>query len=119
MGRFEWLKWVIRYGNPKTRSRNIRGFLAFEFYSLGCTLSGYRVAHWLEESPSRPAGKYLRLVRTAPLAVRALDKVFSFGEEAHSEYVPYTPEAVDEMRKAGRHVKVVEISYRLGVDTGK
>ena len=119
MGRIEWLKWVMRHGNPKTRSRNIKAFLAFEFYSLGCTLSGYRIAHWLGESPSRPAGRYVRVVRPAPLAVRALDKVFPFGEEAHSEYVPYTPEVEEEMRRAGRRVKVVEISYRLAMETSK
>ncbi len=119
MGRIEWLKWVMRYGNPKTRSRNLSTFLAFEFYSLGCTLSGYPITHWLEESPSRPAGRYVRVVQPAPLTVRTLDKVFPFGEEAHCEYVPYTPEAVEEMRRAGRRVKVVEISYQLCMDTGE
>ena len=119
MGRIEWLKWVMRYGNPKTRSRNIRGFLAFELYSLGCTLSGYRIAHWLGEGPSRPEGRYLRVVRPAPLAVKALDKVFSFGEEAHSEYVPYTAEGMEEMRRAGRQVKVVDVSYRICVESGE
>ena len=119
MGRVEWLKWVMRYGNPKTRSRDIRGFLAFEFYSLVCALSGYRIAHWLGARPAMPEGRYLRVVRPAPLAVRALDKVFSFGEEAHSEYLPYTPEVEEEMRRAGRRVKVVEISYRLTMDTSK
>jgi hypothetical protein len=119
MGRVEWLKWVMRYGNPKTRSRNIVGFLAFECYSLGCVLSSYRVAHWLDERPSRPGGRYIRIVRPAPLAVQVLDKVCPFGEEAHSEYVPYTPEAVEEMQRSGRRYEVVEISYRLCVDTGK
>lgn len=116
MGRVEWLKWLMRYGNPKTRARNLGGFLAFELYSLGCALSGYRVTHWLEERPPRPAGKYLRVVRPAPLPVKLLDKVFPFGEETHSEYVSYTPEAAAEARTAGGRVKVVEISYRITMD---
>ena len=119
MGRIEWLKWLTRYGNPKTRWRNVRGFIAFEFYSLVCTLSGYRIAHWLEERPPRPAGRYVRAVRPAPLVVRVLDQVFPFGEEAHCEYVPYRPGVEEEMRRAGRRAKVVEISYRLGIDTGR
>ena len=119
MGRIEWLKWVMRYGNPKTRWRNIRGFLAFEFYSLGCALSGYPITHWLEERSPRPAGRYVRVVRPAPPAVRALDKVFSFGEEAHSEYVPYTPGFEEDVRRAGGRAKVVEISYRIGMDASE
>lgn len=119
MGRVEWLKWVARYGNPKTRWRNIGGFLAFELYSLGCTLSGYRITHWLDEAPARPAGKYLRVVRPAPLAVGMLDRLFPFGEEVRADYVPFTREAAEETRGAGRRVKEVEISYRLGVDNGE
>ena len=119
MGRVEWLTWVSRYGNPRTRWRNVGGFLAFEFYSLGCMLSGYRIAHWLDEVPPRLTGKYLRVVRPAPLAVRILDRLFPFGEEAHADYVPFTREAAEEARRAGVRVGVVEISYRLGVDSGE
>ena len=119
MGRVEWLKWVTRYGNPRTRWRNVGGFLAFEVYSLGCLLSGYRIAHWLDESPPRPAGKYLRVVRPAPLAVRMLDRLFPFGEEAHADYVPFTREAAEEERRAGVRADVVEISYRLSVNGGE
>jgi hypothetical protein len=118
MGRVEWLKWVSRYGNPRTRWRNVGGFFAFEVYSLGCRLSGYRVDHWLDEAPPRPAGKYLRVVRPAPLAVRMLDRLFPFGEEAHARYVPLTRGAAQEARRAGVRVEVVETSYRLGVDGG-
>lgn len=117
MGRVEWLKWAARYGNPGTRWRNVGGFLAFEFYSLGCVVSDYRVAHWLDEAPPRLAGKYLRVVRPAPLAVRMLDRLFPFGEEAHADYVPYTREAAEEARRAGARVKVVEIAYRFAVDS--
>jgi hypothetical protein len=116
MGRIEWLKWVSRYGDPRTRRANLKGFLAFEVYRLGCTLSGYRVAHWLDEAPPRAAGEYLRVVRPAPPAVRMLDRLFPFGEEAHTDYIPFTREAWDEARQAGGRVKVVKISYRLGVD---
>lgn len=119
MGRVEWLKWVARYGNPRTRWRNVGRFLAFEFYSLGCMLSGYRIAHWLEEKPPRPAGRYLRVVRPAPLAVRMLDRLFPFGEESHADYVPFTGEAERVARGAGGRVKVVEISYRLSVDSSE
>ena len=117
MGRIEWLKWVSRYGNPRTRWRNIGGFLAFEVYRLGCMLSGYRITHWLDEAPPRLAGKYLRVVRPAPPAVRMLDRLFPFGEEAHADYVPFTRAAAEETRRAGVRSKVVEISYQLGVDS--
>ncbi len=43
MGRIEWLKWRLRYGNPKTRTQEIKFFLGFELYNLGCVLSGYRI----------------------------------------------------------------------------
>ncbi|HEX8149680.1 MAG TPA: hypothetical protein VF591_21050 [Pyrinomonadaceae bacterium] len=119
MGRIEWLTWVSRYGNPRTRWLNLKGFLAFEVYRLGCTLSGYRVAHWLDEAPPRPAGKYLRVVRPAPLAVRMLDRLFPFGEEAHTDYMPLTREASEEARQAGGRVKAVEMSYRLGVESSE
>ena len=119
MGRVEWLKWVARYGNPETRWQNVGGFLAFELYSLCCTLSGYRIDHWLDDAPPRPAGRYLRVVRPAPPAVRMLDRLFPFGEESHADYVPLAGEAAEETRGAGGRVKVVEISYRLGVDSSE
>jgi len=113
MRRIEWLSWAARYGNPKTRSRNIASFLAFELYWVGCKLSGYHIAHWLDDAPSMPAGKYLRVTRSAPLTVRLLDKIFPFGEETHSDYVPFTPEAEEEMQREGMQARIVEISYRL------
>ncbi len=115
MSRTEWLKWVIKYGNPKTRSRNLKGFFAFEMYNLGCRLSGYKITHWLEEK-SLPAGKYLLVRQPVPFGVKLLDKVFPFGKETHTEHVPYTLIAAEEMRKAGKTVEVVDISYRLGVE---
>ena len=82
-------------------------------------MSGYRIAHWLDEAPPRPAGRYLRVVRPAPSAVRMLDRLFPFGEEAHADYVPFTREAAEEARRADVRVRVVEISYRLGVDSSE
>jgi hypothetical protein len=117
MGRIQWLKWRLRYGNPKTRTQNLKFFLGFELYNLGCVLSGYRISHWLDQRPSRPAGKYLRVVRSAPFLVRLMDRRFSFGEESHSDYLPYTPEAEEQIRLAGARVGVVEISYRLGAES--
>ncbi len=117
MNRIEWLKWVIRYGNPKTRSQNLKRFFAFEAYGLGCRLSSHKITHWLEEK-SLPAGKYLLVRKPVPFGVKLLDIVFSFGKETHSEHVPYTPLIAEEMRKAGKPVEVVEISYKLGFDSG-
>lgn len=112
MSRIEWLMWMIRYGNPKTRSQNLRVFFAFEMYSLGCRLSGYKITHLLEEK-SLPAGKYFLIRKPVPFGVKRLDKVFPFGKETHTEYVPYSPIVEEEMRKAGKTVEVVEISYQL------
>ena len=113
MGRIEWLKWRLRYGNPKTRLQEMRFFLRFEIYNLGCALSGYRISHWLDSTPSKPAGKYLRVVRSAPILVQLMDRRFSFGEECHSDYMPYTTELEEQLKLAGEQVGVVEISYRL------
>ncbi len=117
MGRIQWLNWRLRYGNPKTRPQNLTFFLGFELYNLGCVLSGYRISHWLDQRPSRTAGKYLRVVRSAPFLVRLMDRRFSFGEESHSDYLTYTPEAEEKLRLAGERVSVVEISYRLGAES--
>jgi hypothetical protein len=117
MGRIQWVKWRLHYGNPKTRTQDIRFFLGFELYNLGCVLSGYRISHWLGQRPSRPAGKYLRVVRPAPFLVRLMDRRFSFGEESHCDYLPYTPGLEEQIRLAGERVGVVEISYRLGAES--
>jgi hypothetical protein len=113
--RINWLKWRMRCGDPKTRTHDIKFFLGFEFYNLGCRLSKYEIYHWLdlEQRPPRPAGKYLRVVRPAPLLVRLMDCAVSYGEESHSDYFPYTPEAEAQIKLAGGRVGIVEISYRL------
>ncbi len=113
MRRIRWLKWRVRYGNPKTRIRDMRFFLSFELYNLICILSGYRINHWLKQGPARPAGKYLRIVRSAPFSIRLMDRRFSFGEESHCEYLPYTAAAEAQLKNEGRSVSIVEISYRL------
>ena len=112
MSRIDWIKWVIKYGNPRTRSQNLSRFLAFELYSLGCRLNGHKVTHWLEEK-SLPAGKYLLIRQPVPLGVKLLDKVFHFGTETHSKHMPYSPIMAEEMRNAGKTVEVAEISYQL------
>jgi len=117
MERMEWLRWRTHSGSPRTRLRDIRFFLVFELYNLVCVLSRYRISHWLDDKPSRPAGKYLRVVRPAPFPVRVMDRWVPFGEESHSDYLPYTPEAEAQTRLAGARVGVVEISYRLRAES--
>lgn len=114
MGRVEWLKWVVRYGRPKTRIRQIGVFFAFEVYYQFCKLRGHKVEHILK-AESRPAGKYMLVWPPLPLSIRLMNKIFPFGEAAHARYVPYTAEAAEEMRETGRRIELVEISYKLGV----
>ena len=116
MGRIEWLKWVIRYGR-KNRARQIGTIFAFELYYQFCKLRGYKVDHILE-GKFLPAGKYIVLRSPLPLSIRLLDRIFPFGEHAHAEYIPYSPEIADEMRKKGKHIEGVEISYELRVNGG-
>jgi hypothetical protein len=74
---------------------------------------GYDITHWLNRKPVEPAGKYIRVVRSAPPVVRFMDRKFVFGEEAHSHYVAYTPAAEAELKSSGASVSIVEISYQL------
>ncbi len=113
MGRLAWLKWRMRYGNPHTRLRELRFFLSFEIYNLICILNGYRVRHWLGPKPLGPAGKYLRVVRSAPRFVRFLDRRFSFGQESHCDYLPYAAEVEADLRSRGECVSIVDVSYNL------
>jgi hypothetical protein len=112
MGRIAWLRWRMQYGDPKTRMRELRFFVIFELYNLICILSGYRIAHWLNRRPPGPAGKYLRVVRSAPFLVRLMDKRFLFAEESHCDYLPYTAETEAQLRHAGTLVSIVEVSYK-------
>lgn len=92
--------------------RDVRFFIAFELYNLICLLSGYKIAHWLNGRHIGPAGKYLRLVRSAPLVVRMMDRLFLFGEESHCDYLPYSAYAEAQLKRAGACVSIVEISYQ-------
>ncbi len=114
MDRIEWLKWVMRYGRPKSRARQIGLLLIFEVYYQLCKLRGYRVEHILKMK-SRPAGKYLLVWPPLPLSIRLLDKLFPFGRAAHAEYVPYALETAEEMKKMGRRTEIIEISYKFGI----
>jgi hypothetical protein len=113
MTRAEWFIWTIRYGDPRTRSRSLKAALRFELYSLGCRLSGLRVAHWLDEKPL-PAGRYLLVKRPVPFGVKLLDRVFHSGRTEHVDHVPYTPEAAEGLKRGGAPVEIVTVSYRLG-----
>ena len=115
MNRAEWLKWFVRYGDPETRSQVMRRVLAFEVYSLGCRLFGHKITHWLEEKPL-PAGKYLLIRQPVALGVKLLDKVFPFGEQTHTQHVPYMPTIAEGLREAGKPFEVVEISYQLSLE---
>ena len=112
MTRIEWLKWAIMHDDPKNRSRNLKIFFKLEMYRLGYRLSGHKIVHWLEEK-SLPAGKYFLVEKHVPSAVKLLDKIFSVEKDAHAEYVPYSPALEEEMREAGKIVRIVEISYQL------
>jgi hypothetical protein len=116
MGRIEWLKWIIHHGR-KTRAKQIGTVFAFEVYYQFCKLRGYKVDHILEEK-FLPAGKYILLKPRLPLSVRLLNRIFPFGKDAHAKYIRYTPEIAEEMKKAGRHVEGIEISYELRVNDG-
>ncbi|HEY8563601.1 MAG TPA: hypothetical protein VIL74_24695 [Pyrinomonadaceae bacterium] len=117
MTRIEWLKWAIMHGDPQNRARNLKIFCKLEMYRFGWRLSGHKIAHWLEEE-SLPAGKYFLIEKDVPAAVRLLDKVFSVEKEAHAEYVPYSPALEEEMKRAGKTVRIVEISYQLRAELG-
>ncbi len=112
MSKVEWLMWVIKHGNPKTHAKQLRLFVAFELYNLGCRLSGYTAFDYMNHK-SLSAGRYIIVKPPLPLGVRLLNKVFPFGAEAHTEYLPFTPEAAEEMRRAGKVVEGVDISYEL------
>jgi hypothetical protein len=54
-------------------------------------------------------GKYILVWPRLPLSIRLLDRIFPFGRDAHAEYIPYTPEAAEEVKQTGRRAEVVEI----------
>lgn len=120
MGRIEWLKWRMSFGSKKSRARQVRLFLAFEVYYQLCKLSGYRVNHFLEwqgkpipEGAQPMKGRYILVWPPLPLSIRVLDRIFPFGRDAHAEYIPYTPEAAEEIKSTGRRAELVEIWTEL------
>ena len=115
MTRGEWFIWTLRHSNPRTRLRSLKAALKFELYRLGCRLSGYRIPHWLDKKPPS-AGQYLLVNRPVPFGVKLLDKLFPSGRSEHVDYVPYTPEVAEELRRRGSLVEIVTVSYRLGVE---
>lgn len=116
VSKIEWVKWQLNYGNPRTRASQIKRFLAFEVYRLGCRLSGYKVTHWLDKKHLL-AGKYLLIEARVPFGVQMLDKIFPFGKEAHTDYVPFSPSLAEELRQAGKSVIVREIQYQLIIES--
>jgi hypothetical protein len=120
MSRIEWLKWRMSFGSRKSRAQQLKLFLAFEVYYQLCKLRGYRVNHFLEwqgepipEGAQPATGKYILVWPRLPLSIRLLDRIFSFGRDAHAIHIPYTPETEEEIRGTGRRAEVVEIRYEL------
>ncbi|MBC7795466.1 MAG: hypothetical protein H7Z37_01175 [Pyrinomonadaceae bacterium] len=115
MNKIGWLIWIIKYGNPKTRNKSFKGYLALETYILCRRLIGHKIPGWTEQFNQKPlpAGKYILIKKPAPFAVELLNKVFTFGKEAQIEYLPYSPTVEAEMKAAGKMPEVREISYKL------
>ncbi len=116
MNKTEWLKWIMfeHPGSLKHRANQLRLFFTFELYSLLCKVRGYPVSHFLE-SRSLPAGQYILVRQRLPISIRVLDKIVPFGKWEHVEYVTYTKTVVEEMRKLGKRIELIEISYELKV----
>src|ERR687885_107000 len=99
MSRIEWLKLLMRYGNPKNRGRQVLFLLVFEIYYQLCKLRGYKPRHIMDSSPEavrgmRAGDRILLIWPYLPLSIRLLDRIFPYGKVAHAEYLPYTPEAL-------------------------
>ena len=117
--RVEWFKWIIRYRTPKARVKQINLVLAFEVYYQLCKLRGYPVTHVLDDFGKRvpeggTPGKYILVWPRLPLSIRLLDRIFPFGRDAHAEYIAYTPEKAEEIRKSGQRMALVEIKVVWG-----
>ena len=115
MSRIEWLIWVVRYGNPRRRATNLTAFFFFEFYSLYCRLNGHKLTHFLDQEPL-PAGKYILQRQTLPPGVKLLVKIFPTLQKMHVDHIPYSPEVLEEMKRAGKVVEMVTIFYELRVE---
>ena len=119
--RVEWFKWIIHYRTPKIRVWQISLVFAFEVYYQLCKLRGYPVTHILEGF-GKPAsgevkpgkGKYILIWPRLPLSIRLLDRISPFGRYAHAEYIAYTPEKAEEIRKSGQRMALMEIRVVWG-----
>lgn len=125
MSRIEWLKWRMSFGSRESRAQQLKLFLAFEVYYQLCKLRGYGVSHFLEwqgkpipEGAEPLEGRYILVWPRLPFSIRLLDRIFPFGRHAHAEYLPYTPDAAEEIRSTGRRAEVVEIRYELHFGDG-
>jgi len=115
MTRIEWLNWRLRWSGQKFRLRDLNFFLKFELYNFVCWLSGYKISHWLnrlQDLPSGP-GRYLRVIRPAPYAVRQVERLLNFGADSHCYYLPYSVKAASDLRTAGKQVEEVEVKCEL------
>jgi len=113
MGRLAWLKVenAVRqsehsYAGDEILSefRNLRSLL-HSVCVQGSTLAATKIT-W--------SGRQISACRKErPRFVRFLDRKFSFGEESHCDYLPYTAEAEADLRSRGETFMIVELSYSL------
>lgn len=109
--RVEWLKFLMRHG--RNRPRQVGIFLIFEAYYRLCTLRGYRPRHLLDPPPEWMRNKaaeqrILMIWPHLPLSIRVLDRIFP---GAHAELVPYTLEAYEAAKAAGRRAEIMEVFF--------
>ena len=118
--RVEWFKWIIHWRSPRVRLQQLWLVFTFEVYYQLCKLRGYPVTHILEgwgepvpDGAKSNEGRYILVWPRLPLSIRLLDKIFPFGREAHAEWIPYTPEAAEKIRKTGRRAQIIDIWCEL------
>ncbi len=115
MKKIEWLIWVLRWGTPKNRARNIRHFTTVEAYRLWCWLKGQRIADPFFDEHPLPAGKYIIVQAIPRLSFRLFRWEYCFSQEIPVEYAPYSSELEHQLREqTGKPVRVENISYVFG-----
>jgi hypothetical protein len=112
--RAEWLKLQMRHCRLWACCRLVLMFITFEVYYLLCNLIGYRTRHFLEPMPAelrslRVGDRILITWPHIPTSIWLLDRIVPFAYMAHTECVPYTPEAEMAARRAGRRVEVTDV----------
>ena len=110
--RVEWLKFQLRHGRPICLPRSLATVLAFEAYYQLCASLGHRPRHFLDPLPEslrevRAGERVLMVWPDLPLSIRMLDRVIFPGWQA--ELVPYTQEAFEAAKAAGRRVEFMEV----------